>query len=375
MSQDQHPSAPEDAPDSLAQSAAVHAPEAIVACDAAGIVRWANAAALAWAENDPTGRALGEAYAIRLESGSLADILCQAAEGKPVRHLPARLASPASEVDVLVSANAVPEPFGGCVLTIADVSSRRPALHEVRTENRHQERRLQELTEQLAASNRELEAFCYSVSHDLRAPLRSLMSASMILREDFGDSLPADAADELQKITRASKRMAQLIDDLLKFSRLGRQEMHPKSTDLSAIASEIAEEYRRLPGHGHIDFQIEPGLEAHVDPILMRIALDNLIGNAVKFSIGRADARIEVRREDSVLIVADNGIGFEPQVAERIFLPFERLHPESEYPGTGIGLANVHRIVARHGGRVWGEGRPGAGATFYISLPDPSTPG
>ncbi len=228
------------------------------------------------------------------------------------------------------------------------------------------EQRVKERTEALEVANKELEGFTYSVSHDLRGPLRAIMSTSMILKEDYGAALPTDAKDQLDRQARAAKKMGDLIDDLLKLSRIGRQEMLKHSLDLSGMAEEIVAELK--PG---IDIHIQPGIHVKGDPKLMRLAVQNLLDNAIKFTKNHAKPSVEMGvGSDGVVYVRDNGIGFDMAYADRLFLPFERLVRDDEYPGTGIGLANVKRIIERHGGKIWAEGEPEQGATFYFAIPD-----
>lgn len=223
------------------------------------------------------------------------------------------------------------------------------------------ERRVAQRTSDLEAAVRELEGFTYSVSHDLRGPLRAISAASMILREDFSSLLPPEAQQLLLRQADAAKRMGALIDDLLKLSRLGRQELHPETFDLSAMAAEIAHELRCV---ARVD--IQEGMEGFGDPRLVRFVLLNLIENAVKFS--PPSGVVRVHAVEGAFAVSDEGIGFEMEYEPKIFRPFERLVREEEYPGTGIGLANAHRIVQRHGGRIWAESEPGKGSTFYFTL-------
>jgi signal transduction histidine kinase len=253
------------------------------------------------------------------------------------------------------------------VVTLTDITERNAAYRLAQHLNETLERRVEERTEELLALNRELEGFCYSVSHDLRAPLRGMNSASQMILQDFGDQIPDEARGELKRITRNATRLAQLMDDLLAFSRLGRQEMRVQAVDLTVLARSIAEDH----ADEGVKVQVDEGLLTEGDPSLLRLMLGNLIGNAVKFSRGRPDATVVVASGEDVgtFVVRDNGIGFKPEYAEKIFLPFERLHTEREFPGTGIGLANVERIVRRHGGKVWAHGQPGAGAHFYFRLP------
>lgn len=230
----------------------------------------------------------------------------------------------------------------------------------------------QRLTEELAhrveERTRELEGFLYTVSHDFRAPLRAIMSASMILLEDYGASLDKDGQAELKRQSAAAKKLGVLMDDLLRLSRLTRQEMRTEEVDLTALCREVASEVSaRAPGE-RPQIEVQDGLVAQVDANLMRLLVQNLLENATKFSKQGESARITVGQADGALFVRDQGIGFPQEKAEKIFGPFERLHTDAEYPGTGVGLANVKRIIDRHGGRVWAEGVPGEGATFWFTL-------
>jgi signal transduction histidine kinase len=224
----------------------------------------------------------------------------------------------------------------------------------------------------LARANEEFEAFCYSVSHDLRAPLRSIDGFSQALLEDWSGLIDAKGQDYLRRVRAAAQRMATLIDDLLSLSRVGRGEMQREAVDLSALGRVVANELKRAESDRSVSFVIEAGLAVSANPGLLRIVLDNLLGNAWKFT-GRCDvAVVELgcRRADgeSIYFIRDNGVGFDPRYADRLFAPFQRLHAESEFPGTGIGLATVHRIVRLHGGRIWAEGLPGQGATVSWTL-------
>ncbi|CAN5385879.1 hypothetical protein BH11ARM1_BH11ARM1_03680 [soil metagenome] len=223
---------------------------------------------------------------------------------------------------------------------------------------------VEQRTEELQAANRELESFAYSVSHDLRAPLRSVMSSSMIVIEDYGDKIDEEGKQELLRASNAAKRMSKLIDDLLQYSRLGRRDMNPREVDLSDIAVESAKELG-IPAES---LAITPGLVAKADPDLMRVLLTNLLENAWKFSKNAAEPRIEFFATSEGFSVRDNGVGFSMEFVDKLFVPFERLHSPKDYPGTGIGLANVKRIVNRHGGRVWAYGEEGKGATLSFSV-------
>ena len=221
-------------------------------------------------------------------------------------------------------------------------------------------------TEELTKANKEMEGFTYSVSHDLRAPLRAIVSSSMILREEYADKLPAEAAEELERQAIAANRVAKLIDDLLRFSRIGRQELTRRDLDVTAISREIAQDLQAA--YPSTVFDIDEGLTAYGDPPTIRLVLGNLMENACKFSAGQGT--VQVGCDNGAIFVRDQGIGFNQAYAEKVFLPFERLVLDRDYPGTGIGLANVKRIIDRHGGKLWGESQgANAGATFYFALP------
>ncbi len=216
------------------------------------------------------------------------------------------------------------------------------------------------LEERVWERTRELEGFCYTVSHDLRAPLRAINATAAILKEDFGGSLPPEALEELARQADASARLGRLIDELLQFVRLGQAAVQRTRFDMSALARAVAEELR-------IDVQIQDGMVADGDATLLRLVVMNLLDNAAKFC-GATAPCVEMGFADGAFFVRDHGIGFDPKYAHKLFLPFERLHREGEFPGTGIGLANVRRIVERHGGRVWAESQLGQGATFFFTL-------
>jgi signal transduction histidine kinase/ligand-binding sensor domain-containing protein len=243
--------------------------------------------------------------------------------------------------------------------------------------NEDLERRVADRTSQLAAAVRELEAFSYSVSHDLRAPLRSIHGFSRVLLEDYTARLDADGRDSLQRICAASERMGQLIDDLINLARVSRDTMHCTTVDLTAMANEVAVDLRQESPRREIVFEVAAGLTAHGDARLLRIVLENLLGNACKFSSKRATARVEfgrtMRGGTDTFYVRDNGAGFDMRFAQKMFGAFQRFHSSAEFPGTGIGLATVQRIIHRHGGDVAAEGRPDEGATFYFTLP-PTNP-
>jgi two-component system NtrC family sensor kinase len=231
------------------------------------------------------------------------------------------------------------------------------------------------LVEELERKNKELEAFSYSVSHDLRSPLRSIDGFSKLLLDD-ADQLNPKAKDYLGRVRAAAQRMGEIIDDLLELSRVGRAELRRGPTRLSEIAQSVAVALRKSDPDREVEIEVADTLTADADRRLMKVVLENLIGNSWKFTVNAPAARIEFGsdRDGIVYFVRDNGAGFDMTYAEKLFLPFQRLHSTEEFPGTGIGLATVHRIVDRHGGRVWAEGTVGVGATFYFTVP-PTRPG
>jgi PAS domain S-box-containing protein len=252
---------------------------------------------------------------------------------------------------------------------IRDVTERKFAEEKISRLNTDLEQRALELE----ASNKELEAFSYSVSHDLRAPLRTIDGFSVALLEDYGDQFDDEGRNYLLRIRTAAQRMAQLIDDLLNLSRLSRAPLNAEIINLSTIAQNILRELRQTDPARIIDADIQPNVTVRGDPRLMKVALENLLANAWKFTSKRDEARIEFGSHDGganerVYFVRDNGAGFDMTYANKLFGVFQRLHTGSEYPGIGIGLAIVQRIIHRHGGKVWAEGAPDEGATFYFAL-------
>jgi signal transduction histidine kinase len=223
-----------------------------------------------------------------------------------------------------------------------------------------------------ALLNRELEAFSYSVSHDLRAPLRSIDGFAQALREDWGDRLDETAQDHLSRVRNAAQRMGRLIDDLLKLSRLTRAQVNRTDVDLSQLAHEIAGELRERNPTRDVSWAIAPDLRAQCDPALARIMLENLLGNAWKFTSKTPKARIEFdvapNSDGRTFVVRDNGAGFDMKYADKLFAPFQRLHGEREFPGSGIGLATVQRIIRKHGGNVDTRAEVGRGASFFFTL-------
>ncbi len=241
---------------------------------------------------------------------------------------------------------------------------------EIKVEERTAE--LAQSNTKLAAVNKELEAFSYSVSHDLRAPLRSIGGFSQVLLDDYADKLDEQGKDNLQRVHSASQRMSQLIDDILNLSRIGRCEMKHQKVNLSALAETIAAELKKSQPERPVEFIIAKDLTASGDTGLLQVLLENLLGNAWKFTGQHPKAKIEFGTSQvdgkETFFIRDDGVGFDMAYLDKLFGVFQRLHSQEEYPGTGVGLATVQRIVHRHGGQVWAEGKVGEGATFYFTL-------
>jgi PAS domain S-box-containing protein len=264
-----------------------------------------------------------------------------------------------------------PVPEGIFILSL-DITERKQAVEMLQNMNEELEQRVAERTRQLQATYKELEAFSYSVSHDLRAPLRAMDGFSRVLEEDYAERLDDEGKNHLARIRANSNRMGQLIDDLLELSRLTRSEMRHEQIDLSAVVRRIAAELReQYPDHS-VELKIEDGIAVTGDARLLWAALSNLLGNAWKYTGKQPKPQIEFGTTEHegqcIYFVRDNGVGFDMAYVGKLFGTFQRLHGANEFPGNGVGLATVQRIIARHGGRIWAEAAVGQGATFYFSL-------
>jgi len=273
--------------------------------------------------------------------------------------------------DFLVSTTPLRDKQGhmiGSVHVAHDITERKKAERRITLLNEQLRRKIEELS----AANRELEAFSYSVSHDLRAPLRSVDGFSQEILEDYRDKLDENGIDSLRRVRAASQRMGLLIDGLLNLSRLSRSEIFRSRVDLSAVAHDIAENLRKTLPERKVEVVIAEGVVEDGDERLLYVLLQNLLGNAWKFTERVEKARLEFGAKKgegmTIYYVRDNGAGFDMAYADKLFRPFQRLHDAADFSGTGIGLATVQRIIHRHGGKVWAEGEVGKGATFYFTL-------
>jgi PAS domain S-box-containing protein len=364
-----------------ASSAFIHSlvassPLAIVALDDTGEIQTWNPAA-----ERILGRSPAEAVGRHLEdllqgtSRTISQLKELLTKKEPFTDFEAFIKRRGVRVDLSVSLSLVYDGHGkrtGLMAILNDISDRKQSERALRELNKTLERRVTERTIELTSANKELEAFCFSVSHDLRGPLRSIDGFSRAVLEDYADKLDDQGQDYLNRVRAATQRLGSLIDSLLALTRLTRSAITIEEVDLSAIVAETLAEYADAHPERNVKVHVRAGAIASGDPRLLRLVMENLLENAWKFTARTPEAEIRFWAEDvdgeTVYRVSDNGVGFDMKYVRKLFMPFERLHPSPVYPGNGIGLATVERVVARHGGRVWAEGAEGKGATFSFTL-------
>jgi PAS domain S-box-containing protein len=359
----------EAAPDALQLAALVEASDdAIIGKTPAGVVTSWNGGAhriFGYAADEIVGQPISLLIPADRE-GEEPEILRRLSAGEgPQRFETVRRRKDGVDIHVSVTSSPVRDSAGrliGVSKVARDITAKRRAEEAIR-----------HARDEAENANRELEALSYSVAHDLRAPLRGMNGFAQILLDSHRDKLDAEAQDYLEEILLNAKKMAALIDSLLALSRLSRGGLRRESVDLSALVRASAAQLARTGEPRTVDLVVQDGLKADLDPALARALVDNLVGNAWKFTTKVAAARIEfdADEEDGVRTfhLSDNGAGFDMAFANKLFAPFQRLHGTDEFPGSGVGLATVQRIVRRHGGRVWAEGAVGRGATFHFVLP------
>jgi PAS domain S-box-containing protein len=352
-------------------------PVAIVALDREGIVTLWNKSAeklFGWLGDDVLGRPYPLVPPAELEEAR--KNIEHALQGDVLTDMETRrVGKNGVPLDVSLSVSPLRHSSGdivGVIIIFADITERKRAAAKILTLNAELEERVRTRTAELEAANRELEAFSYSVSHDLRAPLRHLDGYSSLLREEYGDRLDAPGRNCLERIGAAVRKMDNLVSDMLQLARVSREGVAKGVVDLSSMATEILEELQHAQPGRSVAGRITPDIEAWGDPHLLRLAMENLLANAWKYTGKKEGAVIEFgvteQEGERVYFVRDNGVGFDMAYVGSLFGPFQRLHPAEEFEGTGVGLATVQRIIQRHGGRIWAQGEEGRGAAFFFTL-------
>jgi signal transduction histidine kinase len=373
----------EDGVRAFAHSIVTTIRQPLLLLDDRSVVRYANPAfyrAFGLAERGTVGRVVFEIDNGRWDVPAVRGLVADVQAGGSFAGFELRQEVPTGERVMTIDARQVRDDDGATMslLAIDDATTNVRAQHETQRLRLELEARVKERTADLETSNKELEAFSYSVSHDLRAPLRAIDGFSAQLLELYADRLDERGQHYLRRVRAATLRMSELIDDLLQLSRLSQETLRCERIDLTALSTSIANELRLQDPERRVSFESQPGLESWGDPGLIKIAVQNLIGNAWKFTGATATATIAIGRTDRELgnayFVRDNGAGFDKRHADNLFGVFQRLHPQRQFPGHGIGLALVQRVIHRHGGRVWAEGSPGHGATFFFTLPGRDSP-
>ena len=355
--------------------------DAIISVDAGQRIRMFNAAAERMFRC-PASAVLGQPLDVLLPAGlrhrhrqHVEDFGRTGVTTRTMGHLPQISGLRADGEEFPLEASISQVEIGGQKLYTAilrDVTERQRAQEEIQRMNAELEQRVQARTAELTAANQELEAFTYSVAHDLRAPLRHLDAFGKILQEEYAAALPVEARQFVEHIRSGSRRLSRLVDDLLKLARVGRQELHLQHTPLDALVNDVVAELKvETPGRA-IEWRLLPLPSVQCDPGLLKLVFSNLLSNAVKYTRPRSPAVIEVGvlaiKDGPAIYVRDNGVGFNMRYADKLFGVFQRLHPPSDFEGTGVGLATVDRIIRRHGGGVWAEAAVDKGAAFYFTI-------